>query len=332
MQLLEFNCYGFEHEALYPEALPQPGSETLILDTSDYAACCGAALIAGAAARRRCARQTPGATAAAAREPCTPPAATRRTASPTSRGAGARADRHLRHDRSEDRRRTHPGAGRRPRPAEPRRESRAGSSIRRTARSRTCRGRRRISRRSQQHADNPTQPEHIDPQARCLPGGVPRDVFHSETRSVQPPGYVVFLSAQNHVSRIIPLDGRPPLATTSSCGWAIRADAGRGTRWSSRSATRTSRGASTWSATSPPTACASSSAGRSSMPTRIDYRATHRRSDGLHAAVDDRRPVVRERPSSEPYGDEFWEDACHEGERSAEHMVLSPRRRGPSAQ
>ena len=54
---------------------------------------------------------------------------------------------------------------------------------------------------------------YIDPQARCLPGGVPRELFHSETKILQPPGYVVLLQAQNHVSRLIRLDDtRRPLA------------------------------------------------------------------------------------------------------------------------
>jgi hypothetical protein len=34
--------------------------------------------------------------------------------------------------------------------------------------------------------------------------------------------------------------------------------------------------------------------------------------------------AIKEPPEDEPYGGEFWEDACHEGERSAEHMVLDP--------
>ena len=67
--------------------------------------------------------------------------------------------------------------------------------------------------RDGRHADDPSLPEHIDPQARCLPGGVPRELFHSETKILQPPGYVVLLQAQNHVSRLIRLDDtRRPLA------------------------------------------------------------------------------------------------------------------------
>ncbi|HXR44699.1 MAG TPA: hypothetical protein VN759_07830, partial [Pseudolysinimonas sp.] len=32
--------------------------------------------------------------------------------------------------------------------------------------------------------------------------------------------------------------------------------------------------------------------------------------------------LKRERARNEAYADEYWEDACHEGERSAEHMVV----------
>ena len=30
------------------------------------------------------------------------------------------------------------------------------------------------------------------------------------------------------------------------------------------------------------------------------------------------------RPSREPFSDESWENACHEGERSVELMLLTP--------
>jgi len=57
---------------------------------------------------------------------------------------------------------------------------------------------------------NWTQPEHIDPQARCAPDGVTRTLFWTQDFEIrQYPGFVVFLDDQNHTSRIIPLDGRP---------------------------------------------------------------------------------------------------------------------------
>ena len=57
---------------------------------------------------------------------------------------------------------------------------------------------------------NWTQPEHIDPQARCDPDGVTRTIFWTQDFEIrQYPGYVVFLEDQNQTSRVIPLDGRP---------------------------------------------------------------------------------------------------------------------------
>ncbi|MEJ0035820.1 MAG: hypothetical protein WDO68_07035 [Gammaproteobacteria bacterium] len=53
------------------------------------------------------------------------------------------------------------------------------------------------------------KPEHIDPQARCVPGGVTRTLFWSQLEIRQYPGYVVFVFDMNHPYRVIPLDGRP---------------------------------------------------------------------------------------------------------------------------
>jgi hypothetical protein len=62
-----------------------------------------------------------------------------------------------------------------------------------------------------EHMDEATQPQYIDPQARCLPDGVPRAMFWSPFQVLQLPGYLVFVYEQNHPYRIIPLDGRPHL-------------------------------------------------------------------------------------------------------------------------
>jgi hypothetical protein len=59
-------------------------------------------------------------------------------------------------------------------------------------------------------AFNWTLPEHIEPQARCVPGGLTRTIFWTQDFEIrQYPGYVVFLHDGNHTSRVIPLDGRP---------------------------------------------------------------------------------------------------------------------------
>ena len=55
--------------------------------------------------------------------------------------------------------------------------------------------------------ENPTQQEFIDPQARCLPGGVLRTQWWHEYEIRQFPGYIVFLF--DAASRIIRLDDTP---------------------------------------------------------------------------------------------------------------------------
>jgi hypothetical protein len=62
--------------------------------------------------------------------------------------------------------------------------------------------------------DNATRPEHIDTQHRCLLSGVPRmytivPVF----QIIQSPGAVVFVWDEYHAYRVIPLDGRPHIAS-----------------------------------------------------------------------------------------------------------------------
>ena len=60
--------------------------------------------------------------------------------------------------------------------------------------------------------DNPTQPGHIDTQTRCLGPGVPRLYLNPRFRILQPPDSVVFVSDQYHSFRVIPLDGRPHIS------------------------------------------------------------------------------------------------------------------------
>jgi hypothetical protein len=56
--------------------------------------------------------------------------------------------------------------------------------------------------------------EHIDPRIKCMQSGVPRantPVYYNSYQILQRPGYVVILYEWNHMTRIIPLDGRPHL-------------------------------------------------------------------------------------------------------------------------
>jgi hypothetical protein len=55
----------------------------------------------------------------------------------------------------------------------------------------------------------PTRPEHIDTQTRCLVGPVPRLYYFPTFQILQPAGSVVFVWDEYHAFRVIPLDGRP---------------------------------------------------------------------------------------------------------------------------
>jgi len=57
--------------------------------------------------------------------------------------------------------------------------------------------------------ENPTRPEHIDTQTRCLLGPVPRLYYFPTFQIIQTAGSVVFVWDEYHAFRVIPLDGRP---------------------------------------------------------------------------------------------------------------------------
>ena len=62
--------------------------------------------------------------------------------------------------------------------------------------------------------DNQDKAEHLDPRVRCLQAGVPRantPVYYNSYQILQKPGHVVIVYEWNHMTRIIPLDGRPHL-------------------------------------------------------------------------------------------------------------------------
>jgi hypothetical protein len=72
------------------------------------------------------------------------------------------------------------------------------------------------ARQKQQETDyeHPSRPEHIDTQHRCLLSGIPRlYTIVPSFRIIQIPGSVVFLWDEYHAYRVIPLDGRPHIAS-----------------------------------------------------------------------------------------------------------------------
>jgi len=169
------------------------------------------------------------------------------------------------------------------------------------------------------HADTPVAPEHIDPQARCLAGGVPREMFHSQVRILQSAGQVVILNSQNHVFRVIPLDGRPHLGPHTKL-------------WMGDS-----RGH--WEGTTLVVDVTNQNAkGRLDMVGNFFSDTAHvverfafvdTNTLNYRATIED--PAVYTRPwtiaskfvrGKRGQGEEYWEDACHEGERSADAMII----------
>ena len=80
---------------------------------------------------------------------------------------------------------------------------------------------------------------HLDrsPTDRCIMyhGVPPLPSGYSNTYQIfQTPGLVAILDEEIHHVRMVPLDGRPPLAPGSGGGTASRAAGGRATRWSSK--------------------------------------------------------------------------------------------------
>jgi hypothetical protein len=61
---------------------------------------------------------------------------------------------------------------------------------------------------------NQDKVQFLDPRVRCLQAGIPRanmPVFYNSYQILQTPGQVVILYEWNHMTRVIPLDGRPHL-------------------------------------------------------------------------------------------------------------------------
>ena len=58
----------------------------------------------------------------------------------------------------------------------------------------------------------PTERNHVEPEDRCLPNGVPRSNLRGQMQIVQGPGHVLVLYEWIHAYRFISLDGRPHVA------------------------------------------------------------------------------------------------------------------------
>ena len=229
--------------------------------------------------------------------------------------------RHVRSHRSASRRRPARRDSARAEGHRPRAASRAASSIRRTARFPTSRGRRPSSGYSADHADTPTAPEHIDPQARCLAGGVPREMFHSQVRILQSPGQVVILQfAEPRVPRDPARRASAPRPAYQAVDGRLARPLGRHHARRRRHQPERARAGSTWSATSSSdTVARRRTLRRSSMRTRSTTGPRSRIRRSILGPGRSRSKFVRGKRGQ---GEEYWEDACHEGERSADAMII----------
>lgn len=71
-----------------------------------------------------------------------------------------------------------------------------------------------LQKQEENNYDHPTRPEHIDTQHRCLLSGIPRlYTIVPAYKIVQAPGQVIFVWDEYHAYRVIPLDGRPHVAS-----------------------------------------------------------------------------------------------------------------------
>ena len=111
-----------------------------------------------------------------------------------------------------------------------------------------------------------------DPLAKCFMPGVPRIMYMEFPFQIfQTRDHIAMTFEWSQVYRLIYTNGTPHDDRVNS-GWAIRAAAGKATRWSSTSPTTTTRRGSTWPATFTAKRCTWSSATRCSTPTRFSTR------------------------------------------------------------
>lgn len=161
--------------------------------------------------------------------------------------------------------------------------------------------------------ENPTRPEHIDTQTRCLVPGVPRLYYFPTFRIIQPRGSVVFVWDEYHVFRVIPLDDRPRVAPNVKL-WMGE---GRG-RWEGNTLVVRTTNLKAKSRLDVVGDFFSDNAEIVERFIFIDANTMN-----YEATITD--PTVFTRPwtmrvaQRRMADDEFWEFACHEGERDSLH-------------
>jgi hypothetical protein len=161
--------------------------------------------------------------------------------------------------------------------------------------------------------ENPTKAEHIDTQTRCLLPGVPRLYYFPTFRILQPAGSVVFVWDEYHAFRVVPLDGRPHLGANVKL-WI---GDGRG-RWEGNTLVVDTTNLNAKSRLDVVGDFFSDNA-------HIVERFIFVGADTMNYEATITDPTVFTRPWTMRVAqrrmpdDEFWEWACHEGERDAAH-------------
>jgi hypothetical protein len=161
--------------------------------------------------------------------------------------------------------------------------------------------------------ENPTKPEHIDTQTRCLLPGVPRLYYFPTFRILQPAGSVVFVWDEYHAFRVVPVDGRPHIGGDVKLWMGD----GRG-RWEGNTLVVDT---TNLNAKSRLDVVGDFFSDKAHIVERFIFGDAN--TMNYEATITD--PTVFTRPWTMRVAqrrmpdDEFWEWACHEGERDAGH-------------
>ncbi len=169
-----------------------------------------------------------------------------------------------------------------------------------------------------ENENNATRQDHIDTQARCFILGAIRQAANAN-QIIQTPGYVVLINEAYHMFRVIPIDGRPRISPRISL-WGGDA---RG-RWEGNTLVvevTNLNGKNRLSHDGDFTSNTARIVERFTFldQNRLRYEATIHDPKVFTQPWTITIPTNRAKPSED---DEMWESACHEGERSADLMLL----------
>ena len=161
--------------------------------------------------------------------------------------------------------------------------------------------------------ENPTKPEHIDTQTRCFVPGVPRLYYFPTFRILQPPGSVIMVWDEYHAFRVIPLDGRPHVGA----GVKLWVGDGRG-RWEGNTLIVDTTNLKAKSRLDVVGDFFTDKARVTERFIFVDANTLNYEATITDPTVFTRPWTMRVTQRRMP-DDEFWEWACHEGERDAAH-------------